>query len=779
MLYMSLTTTHLIRILAIFLFWFLGFSSQAQLIDKAEPDTVYFKDFLIFQLLESASLLPSILDKGNDVINNPRAESSIKSDSIIIRNFDGSLYRASSYNYKSVENEDGIIYFGNENGLLEFDGAEWMLYQTKSFTPIFNLKLIGDKIYTTGNNELGYFQRNKQGKMVYHSIRDKYDGDKEIREVWFIHEFMGKVYFNSYKTVLVWDGEVLKEFKGTDSHSFKVGGQLLFSVFEKGLAVPDGDTLKYVNTSFKFKDDAAYNILKNRYDEYIIFTSESGFYKLDTTNYETKPWENEINDYFLQDKTYLNSVIRFRDSLFVASTWYKGIIIFNDKGKILQKLDDQKGLNLNYNNYIMADRRSNLWISNPQGINYVKWFNSEENFNFDPATIVTYIDVDDSTLFVKSKEQEFDFSGTAAKAISFYYATPSFTTQDLEYSYFLDGFDETWSSWNAATKKEYTNLPGGEYTFRVRARHNYIEGLSIKPFSLSIILPTPWYLNKWNYLLYSLLVTGLIFGFIRFRTNRLNVANKKLESMVRERTSELVTQKEQLKEANEELKIINMELDNFVYRSSHDLVAPLKSLRGLIQIAQSENKEDAQQHYFYLMNTSINKLEDFIKNIMDFSTNSKKPIELKNIKLDDLLDSIVHDIKYYENSNKVKLIRHYNSDFEIKTDIKRLHIVLSNLLTNAVKYHNYSQHDEPYIKIHASKVNGAYELIVEDNGQGIPEEHHQKIFDMFFRAHQGVEGSGLGLYIVVDTLNILHGKISFTSETRKGTSFKITLPQPS
>ncbi|MBK6265991.1 hypothetical protein JKA74_13190 [Marivirga sp. S37H4] len=769
---------YLFYISSVFLSVAITFPSQSQLIHSTEQSdsvilrnsTLLWNDFFNFTSFQN--------EEDENLADSSSQVKKHVTDSIIIRNFDGSLYRASSYNYKSVEDEDGILYFGNENGLLEFDGADWILHQTHNFTPVTNLIIVEDKIYTVGNDEIGFFQRDKLGAMQYHSLREKIDAEKDIKEIYFIHELNGKIYFTSYKQVLAWDGELFKEIKVLDAHSFKVGGELILSVYDKGLAVPDGDTVRYVNTDFSFKNDAAFNIIKNRYGEWIIFTSESGFFKLDTSNYTVTPWENEINSYFLQKDRYLLSAVRLRDSLFMASTYNNGVLIFNDSGKILYEFNDKNGLNVNYYNMPMADRRGNVWLSNGLGVNYLKWYDKDEQFNFIPTTVVRHIVVDDSTVFIKNQQQRINLSGELVKAISFNYATPSFTTNDLEYSYYLEGFDEGWSQWNTATKKEYTNLSGGKYTFQVKARHIYLENMQIKPFVLSIYLPTPWYLNKWYYFLAAVLITGAIFTFIRLRTQRLNVANKKLEYMVRERTSELVSQKEQLKIANEELKIINNELDNFVYRSSHDLVAPLKSLRGLIQIAQNENDRENQLQYFHLMNTSINKLEDFIKSIMDFSTNSKKPIELTNIKLDELLDSIVHDLKYYENSDKVKLIRHYDSEFGIKTDIKRLHIVLSNLITNAVKYHNYSQHDEPYIKISASLKEDFYELVVEDNGQGIPQEYHPKIFDMFFRAHQGKEGSGLGLYIVVDTLNVLQGKISFTSTTRKGTSFKITLPVP-
>jgi signal transduction histidine kinase len=188
------------------------------------------------------------------------------------------------------------------------------------------------------------------------------------------------------------------------------------------------------------------------------------------------------------------------------------------------------------------------------------------------------------------------------------------------------------------------------------------------------------------------------------------------------------------------------------------------------------NNPDEIKEYFKLMNISITKLEEFIKGIMDFSTNTKKPLEMKFVRMDDILDSIVEDLKYYQNAEKVELIRAYDSDFKIRTDPKRINIIVSNLVTNALKYHNFKQDDPQFIKVSAKVENNSYVLEVKDNGSGIPEEHQSKIFEMFFRAHQGTEGSGLGLYIVVDTLNVLKGKIGFTSKTRVGTTFTVTLP---
>jgi len=700
------------------------------------------------------------------------------SDSIIFHGFDGSSYRASSFNYIAKEDDDGVLYIGNENGLLEFDGTHWQLHQKPNFTPVINLIIVEDKIYVVGGGDVGFFQRSMNGKMEYHSLNSKLDKE-EMPFVWFIAEQKGDVIFSSIEGIIKWEGEIFKETPHKNIFSMRnVNGEILLSIFgeDGGLAVFENDSIRMVNSDFSFEDDAAYDIIQKSDGEWLIFTSEEGFYQLNTETYETELWDNEANQYFLQDSMYLYSICKFRDSLFVAASWENGVIVFNESGEILHKFKEKDGLETDYYNVPFADRRGNLWLTSPRGINYLRWFDENEELDFDARTLVRYMRIGDSTIFIKGEKERISLSDDKTKSFGLYFSAPSFIKQDLEFSYFLEGFDEDWSEWTSDTRKEYTNLAGGNYVFHLRARSIDNQALEIAPFEFNIIVPTKWYESYVTYVLLGLLLGVMIFGFVRYRTHRLSNSNKKLEKIVKERTSELNSQKEQLKLANDELKTINNELDNFVYRSSHDLVAPLKSLRGLISVSgMSENPEEIKE-YFRLMNISINKLEEFIKSIMDFSTNTKKPLEMRSVGMDNILDSITQDLKFYENAEKIELIRAYDSDFKIKTDPKRLHIVLSNLVTNALKYHDLKKEEAPYIKVSAKITDNSYVIEVEDNGSGIPEEHQNKIFDMFFRAHQGIEGSGLGLYIVVDTLNVLKGKINLTSKTREGTKFTIKLP---
>ena len=363
----------------------------------------------------------------------------------------------------------------------------------------------------------------------------------------------------------------------------------------------------------------------------------------------------------------------------------------------------------------------------------------------------------------------------ALRSLEFHFATPGYDKSDLQYAYYLKGYDPTFSEWKSDIKKEYTNLDGGEYSFEVKAL--LPDGTETAVESYAFTIPTPWYKNKLYYAL-GIVVIGLAsIAFYRYRTARLKHLNRRLETIIHNRTKELILQREQLKEANEELIVANTELDNFVYRSSHDLVAPLKSLKGLINLAQLEDPDENQKQYLKMMNTSVAKLEDFIKSIMEYSTNAKREVASEDVDFDAVIGSICDDLKYYDNANRVELIKEYPTDLVIKSDEKRLKIVLSNLITNCIKYHNYDQ-SEPIVKVVVTQDHekGTTQIEVVDNGMGIDQEHLDKIFDMFFRAsNDKAEGSGLGLYIVKDTVGKLGGHIAVSSHLGEGTTFTLTL----
>jgi PAS domain S-box-containing protein len=231
---------------------------------------------------------------------------------------------------------------------------------------------------------------------------------------------------------------------------------------------------------------------------------------------------------------------------------------------------------------------------------------------------------------------------------------------------------------------------------------------------------------------------------------------------------------ENLRNANLLLIKTNKELDRFVYSASHDLKAPLSSLLGLINVIELDNPSNLHM-YLDKMRVSIHKLDAFIKEIIDYSYNSSKKAVNEEVNLKELFDESYEQYKYLSNATKINLITDWNQKKPVFSDPRRIKIILNNLVSNAIMYSN-PEVDEPYIKVSTETVDNHCVLTIEDNGIGIGSEHLNKIFEMFYRGTDISGGSGLGLYIVKETIAKLQGNISVNSEKNKGTTFKITLP---
>ncbi|NJN25399.1 MAG: PAS domain S-box protein [Cyclobacteriaceae bacterium] len=228
-------------------------------------------------------------------------------------------------------------------------------------------------------------------------------------------------------------------------------------------------------------------------------------------------------------------------------------------------------------------------------------------------------------------------------------------------------------------------------------------------------------------------------------------------------------------EKNRDLQKVNNELDSFVYRVSHDLRAPLTSILGLISLMKMETDHDKIADYITLQEKSIQKLDLFIKEIINLSRNSRLGITVSRIDFRDLLDEIFEGQHYTKAAERVERICDIEEELQFYTDRQRLSIILNNLISNSLKYSNGNQ-PEPFVKVKVFMESDQCVIEVSDNGIGISEMYLPKIFEMFFRATQEFSGSGLGLYIVKETVEKLKGKIKVKSKMRQGTCFRVSLP---
>lgn len=235
----------------------------------------------------------------------------------------------------------------------------------------------------------------------------------------------------------------------------------------------------------------------------------------------------------------------------------------------------------------------------------------------------------------------------------------------------------------------------------------------------------------------------------------------------------LITSKTEIEIKNRNLITANKELDYFVYSVSHDLRSPITSLKGLIELINLEDDLEQVKYYSMLMNQRLNKQDQFISDIIDYSKNNRIQILPKTVSLNKLIDNAIHHYNSNLNANKIVIVKNLSVD-EIQGDCLRLEIILKNLISNALKYVDESK-KEMRISIRTFNSGVFHKIEIADNGIGIPEEYKDKIFDMFFVVNSN-KGAGLGLYIVKEILDKLNGSITVFSENKRGSKFIVTIP---
>ncbi|MDB5273204.1 MAG: sensor histidine kinase, partial [Chitinophagaceae bacterium] len=230
------------------------------------------------------------------------------------------------------------------------------------------------------------------------------------------------------------------------------------------------------------------------------------------------------------------------------------------------------------------------------------------------------------------------------------------------------------------------------------------------------------------------------------------------------------------RKTNEEaLKTMNFELDSFVYRASHDLRAPLRSVLGLAQLIDAEDNKAQIHKYVGLMEKSIQKLDSFILDLTNFSRNSRLDVVIEEVDFNKLIDEALDNLQFMDKASKVKIIREFDPGLSFYSDQIRLSVILQNLLSNAFKYADKNK-EESFLRIKIMKQESYLAMEFEDNGVGIIESSIGKLFSMFFRASQDSYGSGLGLYITKQVVEKLGGRIGVKSVYQQGTSFLVKLP---
>jgi signal transduction histidine kinase len=230
----------------------------------------------------------------------------------------------------------------------------------------------------------------------------------------------------------------------------------------------------------------------------------------------------------------------------------------------------------------------------------------------------------------------------------------------------------------------------------------------------------------------------------------------------------------ELKTKNVELQKLNEELNKFVYSISHDVRAPLMSILGIVNLSKMTETSEMTKQYFDMIEGSVNKLDVYLRNIIEYYKNSRTDQPIEQVDFHAFMHELVDTNKMQDPSVEFKIEVKQKETFH--ADLFRLRIILTNLLTNAIRYKKPNSTDH-VVELSVISNESMAILKIRDNGVGIMNEHLDDIFQLFFRSRNASNnyGSGIGLYIVKEALNKIGGTIQVSSKPMEFTEFMITI----
>jgi signal transduction histidine kinase/ligand-binding sensor domain-containing protein len=389
--------------------------------------------------------------------------------------------------------------------------------------------------------------------------------------------------------------------------------------------------------------------------------------------------------------------------------------------------------------------KGEIWVPTIGGVSVINPKKITENTIL-PPVYVTRMVTDDSTYYPADNIQV----APGNLRYTFHFTSLSLVASARnQFRYWLVGVDETWQDNQNLREVTYTNLAPGNYTFRVIATNNDAVWNETGDTISFRVRPTLFQTNSF-YAVTGFVLFLMIFSIYKWRVNDVQIRNRELQK-------------------------VNSELDKFVYSASHDLRAPLASVLGVVNVARLDKDEDQRENYLNLIERSIKKLDGFISDIINFSRNARLEVVYTEVDFEKLVNEIMDDLKYMDEDSRITRRISTIGSGRFYTDSIRLKIVLSNLISNSIKYHNLSGKN-PFIEVKIKYDTHTAIIKVIDNGLGIPEQHLPNIFKMFYRANENSKGSGIGLYIVQETIQKIEGTITVKSKLGAGTEFEISIP---
>jgi signal transduction histidine kinase len=273
-------------------------------------------------------------------------------------------------------------------------------------------------------------------------------------------------------------------------------------------------------------------------------------------------------------------------------------------------------------------------------------------------------------------------------------------------------------------------------------------------------------------LYYTVLIEALLFSIAN--SYRLRRLQKQEEENIRNQYL-LEIKNELIHQQNVIIQERTESLETFLYKASHDLKGPLKSIDGLCDLGKKEKNNSSV--YFDFILKSSQRLQGILESLLGLAKQRSQVLTISTIPLAELIHScILQSLKEHPGISTITIKNNIPKEVTLRSDYFSIYSVVQNIMENAIKYQD-AEKDERVLEISYESTYLGHRLFFKDNGIGIPSKSMDHIFEMFYRANTtDSSGVGLGLYIVKQTVQLLKGKISIESKEKKYTHVIIDLP---